>query len=198
MNNGTPIYKAVLRSKFIEESTITVRVLFLFIFIALFAQLMFSNFDVSDEYGNQGYASVSLMSYMIILLSVLGLVFNNAIVNMDDLESDQSFIKIISTEMLVLFIYILWLMSVYTKYYKHINMRQVPQNFYLYSNLTNLVLMFQVLFFMVRFISDNDNDDSIKEQVDKIIFLNYLLSFLNFFLILIQQMILDNFLVDIA
>ena len=58
--------------------------------------------------------------------------------------------------------------------------------------------MFQVLFFMVRFISDNDNDDSIKEQVDKIIFLNYLLSFLNFFLILIQQMILDNFLVDIA
>lgn len=198
MNNGTPIYKAVLRSKFIEESTITVRVLFLFIFIALFAQLMFSNFDVSDEYGNQGYASVSLMSYMIILLSVLGLVFNNAIVNMDDLESDQSFIKIISTEMLVLFIYILWLMSIYTKYYKHINMRQVPQNFYLYSNLTNLVLMFQVLFFMVRFISDNDNDDSIKEQVDKIIFLNYLLSFLNFFLILIQQMILDNFLVDIA
>ena len=198
MNNGTPIYKAVLRSKFIEESTITVRVLFLFIFIALFAQLMFSNFDVSDEYGNQGYASVSLMSYMIILLSVLGLVFNNAIVNMDDLESDQSFIKIISTEMLVLFIYILWLMSVYTKYYKHINMRQVPQNFYLYSNLTNLVLMFQVLFFMVRFISDNDNDDSIKEQVDKIIFLNYLLSFLNFFLILIKQMILDNFLVDIA
>lgn len=198
MNNGTPIYKAVLRSKFIEESTITVRVLFLFIFVALFAQLMFSNFDVSDEYGNQGYASVSLMSYMIILLSVLGLVFNNAIVNMDDLESDQSFIKIISTEMLVLFIYILWLMSIYTKYYKHINMRQVPQNFYLYSNLTNLVLMFQVLFFMVRFISDNDNDDSIKKQVDKIIFLNYLLSFLNFFLILIQQMILDNFLVDIA
>ena len=198
MNNGTPIYKAVLRSKFIEESTITVRVLFLFIFIALFAQLMFSNFDVSDEYGNQGYASVSLMSYMIILLSVLGLVFNNAIVNMDDLESDKSFVKIISTEMIVLFIYILWLMSIYTKYYKHINMRQVPQNFYLYSNLTNLVLMFQVLFFMVRFISDNDNDDSIKEQVDKIIFLNYLLSFLNFFLILIQQMILDNFLVDIA
>ena len=198
MNVEIPIYQAVLRSKFIEESTITVRVLFLFIFIALFAQLMFSNFDVSDEYGNQGYASVSLMSYMIILLSVLGLVFNNAIVNMDDLESDQSFIKIISTEMLVLFIYILWLMSIYTKYYKHINMRQVPQNFYLYSNLTNLVLMFQVLFFMVRFISDNDNDKSIKEQVDKIIFLNYLLSFLNFFLILIQQMILDNFLVDIA
>ena len=198
MNVEIPIYQAVLRSKFIEESTITVRVLFLFIFIALFAQLMFSNFDVSDEYGNQGYASVSLMSYMIILLSVLGLVFNNAIVNMDDLESDQSFIKIISTEMLVLFIYILWLMSIYTKYYKHINMRQVPQNFYLYSNLTNLVLMFQVLFFMVRFISDNDNDDSIKKQVDKIIFLNYLLSFLNFFLILIQQMILDNFLVDIA
>ena len=143
-----PIYRAVLRSKFVEESTITVRVLFLFIFVALFAQLMFSNFDVSDEYGNQGYASVSLMSYMIILLSVLGLVFNNAIVNMDDLESEQSFIKIISTEMLVLFIYILWLMSIYTKYYKHINMRQVPQNFYLYSNLTNLVLMFQVLFFM--------------------------------------------------
>ena len=198
MSVEIPIYKAVLRSKFIEESTITVRVLFLFIFVALFAQLMFSNFDVSDEYGNQGYASVSLMSYMIILLSVLGLVFNNAIVNMDDLESDQSFIKIISTEMLVLFIYILWLMSIYTKYYKHINMRQVPQNFYLYSNLTNLVLMFQVLFFMVRFISDNDNDDSIKKQVDKIIFLNYLLIFLNFFLILIQQMILDNFLVDIA
>ena len=56
--------------------------------------------------------------------------------------------------------------------------------------------MFQVLFFMVRFITDNDND--IKEQVQKIIFLNYLLSFLNFFLILIQQMILDSFLVDIA
>ena len=198
MSVEIPIYRAVLRSKFIEESTITVRVLFLFIFVALFAQLMFSNFDVSDEYGNQGYASVSLMSYMIILLSVLGLVFNNAIVNMDDLESDKSFVKIISTEMIVLFIYILWLMSIYTKYYKHINMRQVPPNFYLYSNLTNLVLMFQVLFFMVRFISDNDNDGSIKEQVDKIIFLNYLLSFLNFFLILIQQMILDNFLVDIA
>lgn len=196
MNNGIPIYKAVLKSKFLEESTITQRVLFLFIFVALFAQLMFSNFDVSDEYGNQGYASVSIMSYMIILLSVLGLVFNNAIVNMDDLDTGASVVNIISTEMIVLFIYILWLISIYTKYYKHINTRQVPPNFYLYSNFTNLVLMFQVLFFMVRFITDNDND--IKEQVQKIIFLNYLLSFLNFFLILIQQMILDSFLVDIA
>jgi hypothetical protein len=195
-NKEIPIYRAVLRSKFIEESTITVRVLFLFIFVALFAQLMFSNFDVSDEYGNQGYASVSIMSYMIILLSILGLVFNNAIVNMDDLDSDTSIVKVISTEMIVLFIYILWLISIYTKYYKHINMRQVPPNFYLYSNFTNLVLMFQVLFFMVRFIVDND--DSIKDEFKKIIFLNYLLSFLNFFLILIQQIILDSFLVDIA
>lgn len=196
MNNGIPVYKAVLKSKFLEESTITQRVLFLFIFVALFAQLMFSNFDVSDEYGNQGYASVSIMSYMIILLSVLGLVFNNAIVNMDDLDTGASVVNIISTEMIVLFIYILWLISIYTKYFNHINTRQVPPNFYLYSNFTNLVLIFQVLFFMVRFITDNDND--IKEQVQKIIFLNYLLSFLNFFLILIQQMILDSFLVDIA
>ena len=158
MNNEIPIYKAVLKSKFLEESTITQRVLFLFIFVALFAQLMFSNFDVSDEYGNQGYASVSIMSYMIVLLSVLGLVFNNAIVNMDDLDTGASVVNIISTEMIVLFIYILWLISIYTKYCTHINSRQVPPNFYLYSNFTNLVLMFQVLFFMVRFITDNDND----------------------------------------
>lgn len=197
------LYSAILKGNFIERSNLTTRILFSFIFIAIFSQLVFSNFETSDAYGNNGYASISITSYIIILLSSMFLVFLNTIIHTESGSNATPFLRTISPELILIFIYLVWLISIYLKYYRHINLKKVPQRFFLYSNITNVVLLFQIFFFMIRFIVQNDSeidtsDFEIKGTLDKINFVNYLIVFLNFLLILIQQIILDSFIVDIA
>lgn len=198
------LYSAILKGNFIERSNLTTRILFSFIFIAIFSQLVFSNFETSDKYGNNGYASISITSYIIILLSSMFLVFLNTIIHTESGSNATPFLRTISPELILIFIYLVWLISIYLKYYRHINLKKVPQRFFLYSNITNVVLLFQIIFFMIRFIVQNDptidpnKDLEIKGTLTKINFVNYLIVFLNFLLILIQQIILDSFIVDIA
>ena len=60
--------------------------------------------------------------------------------------------------------------------------------------------MFQIFFYMINFITNNDKslflnqDENISNRIR---FVHYLLLVLNFLLILIQQIILDNFTVDV-
>ena len=178
-----------------ENNTMTTQILFAFIFIALFSKLIFSSIQSYDDTGSHGSASINIMSFSIILISVLSIVFMNAI-NNDSLNGILSDPKH-SGYLVALTVYLCWMISINVKHYTRINLQQVPSNYFLYSNLSILVIAGQSLFFMIySFLKDNLLKSN-KALITRLDFIHYILIFLNFLLILIQQIILDNFSVDI-
>jgi len=182
-----------------ENNTMTTQILFAFIFIALFSKLIFSSIQSYDDTGSHGSASINIMSFSIILISVLSIVFMNAI-NNDSLSGISSNPKY-SGYLVALTVYLCWMISINVKHYTRINLQQVPSNYYLYSNLSILVIAGQSLFFMIYSFLNNNKEpgllNSNEELITRLDFIHYILIFLNFLLILIQQIILDNFSVDI-
>ena len=180
-----------------ENNTMTTQILFAFIFIALFSKLIFSSIQSYDDTGSHGSASINIMSFSIILISVLSIVFMNAI--------DQKGGNILrdpknSGYLVALTVYLCWMISINVKHYTRINLQQVPSNYFLYSNLSILVIAGQSLFFMIYSFLNNKEPGLLKsneELIKRLDFIHYILIFLNFLLILIQQIILDNFSVDI-
>ncbi len=199
------IYNHIMNAKLMEDSKLTSQILFSFIFIALFSKLIFSGFKSSDEYGSHGHASISIMSYGIMLFSLISIVTLNVLLHVNDSPDSNPLAKVVSWDMIVIVIYLCWLISINLTHYKRINKDKVPPHYYLYSNLSVFVIVFQIMFFIIHYIVNNDAGlksgdifNKYKDLFTRIDFIHYILMFLNFILILIQQIILDNFSVDIA
>ena len=176
-------------------------ILFCFIFIALLSKLIFSHINVSDPHGSNGIATVNLMCYSMIIFSLVILIFTTTILkngSMNNETDDNPILKSISIETFVIVIYLFWIITINIKYYRHINLRRVPKNFFLYSNLSHAIIVFQILFTGVNYMILLYNADMDEDLGRKMHTINFLLIFLNFILILIQQIILENFTVDIA
>ena len=179
-----------------ENNTMTTQILFAFIFIALFSKLIFSSIQSYDDTGSHGSASINIMSFSIILISVLSIVFMNAI-NGDQTDGNILRDPKNSGYLVALTVYLCWMISINVKHYTRINLQQVPSNYFLYSNLSILVIAGQSLFFMIYSFLKDELLKSNEELIKRLDFIHYILIFLNFLLILIQQIILDNFSVDI-
>ena len=200
VNTIEEFFKVVKKSKFITESRLTSRVLFCFIFMAILSKLIFSSIKTTDMDGSNGPATINVMCYFVILLSLIGIVFTSTILQMHENKKEIDILKTISWDFALVVIYLFWIMTINLKKYKSINMKKVPPTFFIYSNLSHFVIMFQIFFYMINFIINNDKslflnqDESISNRIR---FVHYLLLVLNFLLILIQQIILDNFTVDV-
>ena len=195
MNNDTTkknyntieqFFNEIKKSKFITESQLTTRVLFCFTFMALLSKLIFSGIKTTDIYGTNGPATINIMCYFVIMLSLIGIVFTSTILQMYENKSDVDIMKTISWDFALVIIYLFWIISINFKYYKKINMEKVPPNFFLYSNLSHLVIIFQIFFYMINFIVKNDDSIMLYEDeniINRMRFIHYLLLLLNFLLI---------------
>ena len=74
-------------------------------------------------------------------------------------------------------------------------MNAIPEKYSNYSNWTALLILIQSFFVFLTY-GDSD-DEELKSFINKIVSLNYIIIFLTFILVLIQQLILDNFSVDV-
>ena len=195
MSNQMNTVESVLKiANFTKNLSLLQSVFFYFIFVALFCQLVFSNFKTNDPYGSHGFASISIVTYCLVLFSMLSITLTNMISKINSKRDENSYNERPELFMIAPTIYILWLISINIKYYKFINLRKVPPKFFLFANLTIVITAIQFLL-VVALLLNSDIEPSLKQKIE---FLNILFSFLNFILILIQQIILDNFTVDIA
>ena len=96
-------------------------------------------------------------------------------------------------------ILMIWIITINLKHFKNINMNLVPDSYYEYSSWTYLLLLVQSIFTYVTMPSSKDgtNDEVAKKRITQISMLNVVLVFLSFVLVMIQQIILDNFSVDV-
>ena len=96
-------------------------------------------------------------------------------------------------------ILMIWIISINLKNFKNINMDLVPSSYFDYSSWTYLLLLVQSIFIFVTMPSNGKetHDTNVKNRINQISMLNVVLVFLSFVLVLIQQIILDNFSVDV-
>ena len=115
------LMKEVLKSQILTEANISSRIFFVFIFIGIMMKIIFGNMDLYDPVdGNYGPASVTIWSYGIVMFSIICLIFLNIVIS----DKDEKITKIISIDMSVLIIYILWIISFNMKHFKKINKKK--------------------------------------------------------------------------
>ena len=182
------IYNEILKKKVIEDYDLTSSIFKGFIFIGIITKILFSISDINDvENGSYGPASITLWSYGIIIFSFIVIMFLNMLNN-----DQQSFNVLKDFNSIVLIILLLWIISFNRKHFKKINSLKIPENYWNYEKFSTVIIIIHVCFYIYN-MGENQNSD-MKEKIEFII---WFLVFLNFFLILIQQIILDSFTVDI-
>ena len=193
--------------KNIENSNDMVNVFTMFIVIGFIVQYLF-NTKSSD--GNNGQATAEIWSYGIMLLSLICiLVFSQVLPS--DFGKSPGFATLVP--FLLLFIAFFWAISIRIKYYKQINKDEAPRNFYLWSNITNILLLGEALLVILGIkvsfnqllnpvkINSNTNTNNFinlasNQESMKFALGNFIIVFILFVMLGIQQVILDSFMVS--
>jgi hypothetical protein len=156
------------------------------IVVGMITFLFFSN--MYSPSGLYGPASATIWGSLIILSSILLMVI---VKQLNDTSSGNINMKLFSLPSIALVISLIWLISINSKHRIKINSKSAPVSFYRYSNLTMYVLIPQILFFIFTMMY---NLKSILASINKF---NYFLMLVTLIFIYIQQLILDNFSVDV-
>lgn len=186
------VIKNVLIGNLIKDSQFISQIFTVFIFVGLLTHLIFSTMYSST--GTYGPATALIWGYSIVFFSIIMVIYNNNITNTKD-----NIFKIVDVETIILLFYMLWLISINSRYMKKINTNSLPRKFYSYSYISSIIITFQTLlfiFFTTLKSSGLNNIDGASEMIKNIRFINHIFTLLNFILIVIQQIILDNFSVD--
>ena len=189
MKTTEGFFRKLVEVELIEDKKLTSNIFKSFILIGVFTKIMFGLSKIHDPiYGSYGPATITLWSYGIIILSFICIFFLKLI-----FSNNNKYISIFkSMNSTILIILLIWLISINLKHFRNINSFKVPENFFVYEGFTSTIIIIHICFYIYN-LGDNTDLD-MKRKIEVII---WLLVFLNFFLILIQQLILDNFSVDI-
>ena len=158
-----------------------------FIVYSLIIAIIFNNPNVHDEmYGTYGQATTLMWSYTTVLIS--GIAYFNGLVGSDD------FIEKKNTKRVILFglygLVLFWSISINYFYYERINKKQTPQYYYLYSGISSTLFLISISLLLF---DSSITDISTKPYFNLYLYISLIMIFVSTF---IQQIILENFSVD--
>jgi hypothetical protein len=163
-----------------ESDEFATLILMAFFVIGVFIKFMIGTvvnvYIKNDTY--VGKADITIFSNMIIIMSIL------CIASLKK-ESDP----IIIYPIVMYIIALLWETSYTSKYSNRINRSQVPDTYYVWGNWSSLLLLSTTVIIILYF------TDKKKDMYNTVNML-YIIIFFNYFVLYIQQSILDNFMVD--
>lgn len=187
------LIKNFINLQIINDSKLTSTIFKSFIIIGIITKIFFSISGISDiHYGRYGQASITIWSYGIIIFSIICAIFVKQLMSTNNNNSQVSFV-FKDMHGIFLIIFLIWIISINLNHFKKINSLKIPDNYFMYEGFTTVIIIIHSLFYLFTLGDDTNNED----YIDKIKIMMWLLVFFNFFLILIQQIILDNFSVDI-
>lgn len=188
------ILREIIKDKIMKEESFSVNIFTAFTVLGIISALIFNGEHTQDlDYGLYGPAAVVVWSYLTALISI-GCILLIRIVR----EPSYVFSGTTSISALATIFLMIWIVSINLKYFKKINMNAIPSHYFTYSWWTSALLLVQSTFVFVTIggpFSDNDADK--KSLISRISVLNNVIIFLSFVLVLIQQIILDKFSVDV-
>ena len=127
-------------------------------------------------------ASATIWGYFVIIFSLIGLIFLNTDTTKNDMEALKGFFQ----PLLLLIIVLLWSISLNFRFYKEINKKTVPSQYYIWSGFSTVLICAIVILSILDYII----------QTPQFILYNYILLIFNLIVVGIQQVILDSFTVD--
>lgn len=199
-NLVSSVYHYILRGDIISQNKVAGKIMSSFIGIGILTHLVLHH--QRSSHGHYGPATALIWGYSIIILSIVCVVFLNNVG-----KKTISIFKLIPIDVLATLILMLWMISLNSSYLVRINQGNVSSDFYSYSYISSWIILAQILFFLfttllknlLTNVSGEYNvvSQDIKMILNKVSFINYILIILNFMFILAQQLILNNFSVDV-
>ena len=189
------LFLELIKEKIMKDESISITIFKAFTIFGISSAWIFGGRSIQDkENGLYGPASIVVWSYMIAFISLACIMLLKLIINSNEKIDILKNISGIFTIILMI-----WIISINLKNFKNINMDLVPENYFSYSSWTYLLLLVQSIFVFITLPVENSEQRSeeIKNKIHQISMLNVVLVFLSFVLVLIQQIILDNFSVDV-
>lgn len=190
------ILQEIIKEKIIQEQSLSVNIFTAFTVFGIISASIFGSPAVSIqdlEHGLYGPASIVIWSYLTALISLGCILLIKNISDPGDASSGTTSLGAILTIFLMV-----WIVTINLKHFKNINMNVVPQQYFDYSGWTYLLLLVQSAFVFVTLDNkSSDRNEERKKVVGRISILNNVIIFLSFILVLIQQIILDKFSVDV-
>ena len=172
-------------------------------------------FGSQTEDGSSGPASASIWGYGVVVLAIISILVIfislaskiTSIENYDVFTFLKTLVKYTLPSLLTLIV-LIWLITVNVIYFKRINQGRVANEYYSYSTITTLIVIFQIIA-LFKYLTDNLStiNSQISRDVasgnetfiisnDKMAYVTYFLTFLNFLFIGIMTIVLEFFSTD--
>ena len=184
-------------SKFIDnQKNFSFIVMGVITFVGLIIKLSFSSNTTED--GTDGPASATVYGYGIVAFSILsGIFLSFALATGEPVEqsgnSVVAFLKVLikhSLQPVLLFIILLWNISININYYTKINQGRVTNEYFQFSSLSNMLIFMQVI---ILFLFLNEKEPIRKNQLSQIL---YILVSLNLIFAAMMNIVLKYFSTD--
>jgi hypothetical protein len=128
-------------------------------------------------------ATALIWGYFIIIFSIIGLVF----LQVDPEKNNFDAINQLFQPLLLLIIILLWNISLTFRFYKEINHKTVPKQYFMWSGFSTILIISIIIFSILSYLLKDNNSFTIY---------SYVLLIFNLIVTAIQQVILDSFTVD--
>ena len=192
---STVILREIIKEKIMTEESVSVKVFTMFTIFGFFFAAFNNSLMKDVEHGLYGPASIVVWSYLTVLISLCCILLVRNITQPSFLISNSTTFSGLATIFLLV-----WIVSMNLKYFKKINMDIVPMSYSRYSAFTSWLLAAQSFFIFITLDPPSSNGENNSEKmvlIKRLSILNNLIIFLSFIMVLIQQIILDKFSVDV-
>ena len=145
-----------------------------------------------------------------IVLSLISIIFLNSVTgSAEDYNTVSGIFKLFPIPILLLIIVLLWEITINYRYQKTLNRKDAPELYYTFSRYSTILITFQIISTLFQYAmhmiikrkemgmsSSNLMFSEVSTFLDRLNNANFLLIFLNFVVITIKQVILENYNVD--
>lgn len=192
---STVILREIIKEKIMTEESVSVKVFTMFTILGFFFAAFNNSLMKDVEHGLYGPASIVVWSYLTVLISLCCILLVRKITQPSLSNLNSTTFSGLATIFLLV-----WIVSMNLKYFKKINMDIVPMSYSRYSAFTSWLLAAQSFFIFITLDPPSSNGENNSEKmvlIKRLSILNNLIIFLSFIMVLIQQIILDKFSVDV-
>jgi len=159
--------------------------------VGLFVKFALSSADLTTD-GSSGPASSLIWGYGLIVFSLIGIV----IVNVNPGSNEWSDIKNLPWILLMTISLMIWVIAINIQYFKQINLKTVPDEYFMWSNYSTILLICLIGISVYQYALFNVGTSEAKNYAMTLQLYAFIVFLFNLIAVTIQQVILNCFYVD--
>jgi hypothetical protein len=185
------MYSSVVASNVLSDKGKVNPIFLALIAVGLFVKFALSNASLSTD-GTSGPASSLIWGYGLIVFSLIGIV----IVNVNPGSNEWSDIKDLPWILLLTISLMIWMIAINIEYFKPINLKTVPDEYFMWSNYSTILLICLIGISIYQYALSNVGTSEAKNYAKTLQIYSFIVFLFNLIAVTIQQVILNCFYVD--